>query len=159
MAPENLGTDVLVDCDRGVATNKSRPLSIDEIVKEYLLQPAETLENISNEEDEVPNKPISSPSQNGVDGVIEILRRLTLFTTDSELDPLLQKVSKKSIKEDWTKQSDLLSLTFFQKVSSIDYRFSTNTIFMVTVNNKIDIFHKKESVLFLSLHYIPPCFF
>ena len=73
-----------------MATNKSRPLSIDEIVKEYLPQSAETLENISNEEDEVPNKPISPPSQNEVDGVIEILRRLALFTTDSELDPLLQ---------------------------------------------------------------------
>ena len=103
MATENIGTDGLVDFDRDVATNKSRSLSIDEIVKEYLPQPAETLENISNEEDEVPNKPISSPSQNEVDGVIEILRRLALFTTDSELDPLLQKVSKKSIKEDWTK--------------------------------------------------------
>ena len=103
MATENIGTDGLVDFDRDVATNKSRSLSIDEIVKEYLPQPAETLENISNEGDEVPNKPISPPLQNEVDGVIEILRRLTLFTTDSELDPLLQKVSKKSIKEDWTK--------------------------------------------------------
>ena len=78
-----------------MGNNESRSLSVDEIVKEYLLQPAKTVENICNDEDEVPDEPISLPSRNEVDGAIEILSRLTLFTTDSELDPLLQKVSNK----------------------------------------------------------------
>ena len=34
LAPENLNADGLVDFDRDVATNESRPLSIDEIVKD-----------------------------------------------------------------------------------------------------------------------------
>ena len=42
LAPENLDTDGLVDFDREVATNESRPLPVDEIVNEYfdnLLKP------------------------------------------------------------------------------------------------------------------------
>ena len=34
LAPEKLNADGLVDFDRDVATNESRPLSIDEIVKD-----------------------------------------------------------------------------------------------------------------------------
>ena len=96
-----------------MATNEFRPLSVDEIVNEYLPQTAGTVENISSDEDEVLDEPISPPSRNEVDGAIEILSRLTLFTTDSELDPLLQKVSNKINQRrlDKMKQS---SLTFFQ---------------------------------------------
>ena len=36
LAPENLDPDELDDFDRDVATNKSRPLSVDEIVNKYL---------------------------------------------------------------------------------------------------------------------------
>ena len=36
LTPENLDVDGLVDFDREVATKKSRPLSVDEIVNEYL---------------------------------------------------------------------------------------------------------------------------
>ena len=88
MAPENLDADGIVDFD-DMATNEFRPLSVDEIVNEYLPQPAGTVENINSDEDEVPDEPISPPSRNEVGGAIEILCRLTLFTTDSELDPLL----------------------------------------------------------------------
>ena len=74
---------------------ESRPLSVDEIVNEYLPQPVETIEDGSSDEDEVPDEPISPPSQNKVDKAIEILNRLTLFTGDLDLDPLLLKVSNK----------------------------------------------------------------
>ena len=112
MAPENLDADGIVDFD-DMATNEFRPLSVDEIVNEYLPQPAGTVENINSDEDEVPGEPISPPSRNEVGGAIEILCRLTLFTADSELDPLLQKVSNKINQRrlDKMKQS---SLTFFQ---------------------------------------------
>ena len=42
---ENLDLDGPVDFDREVATNESRPLSVDEIVNKYLLQPVETVED------------------------------------------------------------------------------------------------------------------
>ena len=104
LAPENLDADGLVDFDREVATNESLPLSmsIDGIANENLPQPFETVEDGSSDKDEVPNEPISPPSQNKVDETIEILNRLTLFTTDLDLDPLLLKSQTKSIKEDWT---------------------------------------------------------
>ena len=92
LALENLDADGLVNFDREVATNESRPLSVDEIVNEYLPQPVETVEDGCSEEDEVPEEPISPPSRNEVDEAIEILNRLTLFTTDLDLDPLLLKV-------------------------------------------------------------------
>ena len=94
LAPENLDRDGLVDSYREVATNESRPLSVDEIVNEYLPQPVETVEDGSSDEDEVPDEPISPPSRNEVDEAIEILNRLTLFTTDLDLDPLPLKVLK-----------------------------------------------------------------
>ena len=81
-----------------MATNESRPLSVDEIVNKYLPQPAETVENGSSDEDEVPNEPISPASPNEVDEAIEILNRLTLFTTDLDLDPLLSLKQNKSKK-------------------------------------------------------------
>ena len=114
LAPENLDADALVDFDREVATNESQPLSVNEIVNEYLSQPVETVEDISDE-DEFPDEPISPPSRNEVDGAIEILNRLTLFTTDLELDPLLLKVSNKINQRrlDRMKQSSLTD--FFQK--------------------------------------------
>ena len=90
LAPENVDGDGLVHFDREVATNESRPLSVDEIVNEYLQQLAETFEDGRSEEDEVPILP---PSQNEVDEAIEILNRLTLFTADLGLDPLLLTVS------------------------------------------------------------------
>ena len=95
LGPENLYADGLTDFDREATTNKSRPLFVDEIVNEYTPQPVETVEDSSSEEDEVPNEPISPPSRNEVDEAIEILKRLTLFTTDLDLDPLLLKVSNK----------------------------------------------------------------
>ena len=95
LAPENLDADGLVDFDREVTTNEFRPLSVDEIVNEYLPQPVETAEDSSSDEDEVPDEHISPPSRNEVDEAIETLNRSTLFTTDLDLDPLLLKVSNK----------------------------------------------------------------
>ena len=92
LAPENLDTDWLVHFDREVATNESRPLSADKTVNEQLPQP---LEDSSSDKDQVPNEPISPPSRNEVDMAIQILNRLTLFTTDLDLDSLLLKVSNK----------------------------------------------------------------
>ena len=94
LAPENLGADGLVNFDKKV-TNESRPLSIDEIVNEYLQQPVETVEDGSSDKDEVPNEPLLPPPRNEVGETIEILNRLTLFTTDLDLDPLFLKVSNK----------------------------------------------------------------
>ena len=93
LAPENLDADGLVDFDREVATIEYQPLFVDEIINEYLPQPVETVEDGSGDEDEVPDEPISPPSRNEVDEAIETLNRLTLFTTDLDLDPLLLKVS------------------------------------------------------------------
>ena len=87
LAPENL-----VDFDREVAISESRPLSVDEIVNEYLPQPAETVEDGSSHEDEVPDEPIAPPSRNEVDEAIEILNRLTLFTTDLDLQTVTKIV-------------------------------------------------------------------
>ena len=94
LAPEKLDTHGLIDFDREVATDKSQPLSIDEVVNEYLPQPVETVkDDISDEdEDEDPVEAISRPSRNEIDEAIEISNRLTLFTTDLDLDPLLLKV-------------------------------------------------------------------
>ena len=95
LAPENLDANGLVDFDKEVATNESRLLSVDEIVNEYLLQPVETVKDGSSNEDEDPDEPMSPPSRNEDDDAIEILNRLTLFTADLDLDPLLLKVSNK----------------------------------------------------------------
>ena len=95
LGPENLHADGLANFDREVATNKFRPLSVDEIVNEYTPQPVETVEDGSSEEDEVPDEPISPPSRNEADEAIEVLNRLTMFTTDLDLDHLLLKVSNK----------------------------------------------------------------
>ena len=65
-------------------------------------QPVETVEDCNSDQDQVPDEPISPPLRNEVDEAIEILNRLTLFTTDLDLDPLLLKSQTKSIKEDWT---------------------------------------------------------
>ena len=115
LAPENLNADGLVDFDRGVVTNESWSLSVDEIVKEYLPKPAETVENISSDEDEIPGKPISPPLRNEVDGAIEILSRLMLFTTDSELDPFLQKVFSKINQRRLDKMKQTSITDFFPK--------------------------------------------
>ena len=95
LAPENLDANGLVDFDKEVATNESRLLSVDEIVNKYLLQPVETVKDGSSNEDEDPDEPMSPPSRNEDDDAIEILNRLTLFTADLYLDPLLLKVSNK----------------------------------------------------------------
>ena len=50
LGPENLDADGLVDFDRKTATNKSRPLSVDEIVNKYLPQPVETIEDGSSDQ-------------------------------------------------------------------------------------------------------------
>ena len=86
-----MGSLILIE----VATNESRPLSVDEIVNEYLAQSAETVEDGSSDQNQLPDKPISPPLQNEVDRTIEILNRLTLLTTNLDLDPLLLKVSNK----------------------------------------------------------------
>ena len=64
LAPENLDADGLcVYFDGELATNESRSLSVDEIVNQYLPQPAETVKDGSSDEDEVPDEPISPPSE------------------------------------------------------------------------------------------------
>ena len=57
LGPESLDADGLVDFDRKLATNKYRPLSVDEIVNEYLPQPVETVEDGSSDEVRFPTKP------------------------------------------------------------------------------------------------------
>ena len=117
LAPETLDADGLVDFDRCVATNKSRPLSVDEIVNEYP-QPVETVEDCSSDEDEVPDEPIFPRSRNEVNETIEILNRLTLFTTDLDLDPLLLKVSNKINPRKLDRMKQNLLLVIFLKNSN-----------------------------------------
>ena len=63
----------------------------------------------------VTNEPILPPSRYEIDEAIEILNRLTVFTTDLDLDPLLLKVSNKinQQKLDRMKQSSISD--FFKK--------------------------------------------
>ena len=63
----------------------------------------------------VTNEPILPPSRIEIDEAIEILNRLTVFTTDLDLDPLLLKVSNKinQQKLDRMKQSSISD--FFKK--------------------------------------------
>ena len=103
LAPENLDADGLVNFDREVATNESRPLSV------------ETLEDGSSEEDEVPDEPISPPSQNEVEEAIEILNRLTVFTKDLDLDPLFLKVSNKISQRRFGRMKQSSISDFFKK--------------------------------------------
>ena len=56
-APENLDADGLVDFDRQVVTNEYPPSSVNKVVKEYLSQPAETVQDGSSDGDEVPTNP------------------------------------------------------------------------------------------------------
>ena len=86
-----MGSLILIE----VATNESRPLSVDNIVNEYLAQPIETVEGGNSDQDQVPDKPIPPPLWNEVDEAIEILNRLTLFTTNLDPNPLLLKDSNK----------------------------------------------------------------
>ena len=115
LAPENLDADELVDFDREVVTNESRPLSAEEIVNENLPQPIETVKDGSSDEDDVSDEAISPPSRNEVDEAIEILNRLTLFTTDLDLDSLLLNASNKINQRrlDRMKQSSISD--FFKK--------------------------------------------
>ena len=118
LAPENLDADGLVDFDREVTTNEFRPLSVDEIVNEYLPQPVETAEDSSSDEDEVPDEHISPPSRNEVDEAIETLNRSTLFTTDLDLDPLLLKVSNKINQRRLCRIKQSSIIDFFKKNSN-----------------------------------------
>ena len=80
-------------------------MSVDEIVNEIV----ETVQGVSSDEDVVPDEPISPPSRIEINEAIEILNRLTLFTTDLDLDPLFLKVSNKvnQLRLDRTKQSPI----------------------------------------------------
>ena len=71
-------------------------MPVDEAVSECLPQPVEIVEDDNSDEDEVTDEPISPPSRNEVDEATEILNRLTLSTTNLDLDPLLLKVSNKT---------------------------------------------------------------
>ena len=118
LAPENLDADGLVDFDREGTINEFRPLSVDEIVNENLPQPVETAEDSSSDEDEVPDEHISPPSRNEVDEAIETLNRLTLFTTDLDLDPLLLKVSNKINQRRLYRIKQSSIIDFFKKNSN-----------------------------------------
>ena len=107
-----MGSLILIEC---LGTNESRPLSIDEIVNKYFPQTVETVEDGSSDEDEVPDEPISPPSRNEVDEAIEILNRLTLFTTDLDLDPLLLKVSNKINQRRLDRMKQSSTSDFFKK--------------------------------------------
>ena len=71
LVPEKLTLmDSLILTEMWRPTNLGHCLT--EIVTEYLAQPAETVENISINKDEVPDEPMSPPSRNEVDGAFEI---------------------------------------------------------------------------------------
>ena len=101
-----------------VATNESQPFPVDEIVNEYFPQPVETVEDGNSDLDEGPDEPIPPPLRDNVDEEFEILNRLTLFTTDLDLDLLPLKVSNKINQRrlDRMKQSSISD--FFKKNSN-----------------------------------------
>ena len=71
----------------------------------------------SSDEDECPedDDPVLPPSQNEIEGAIETLKKLTLFSNDSELDPLLLTMSKQ-INQRRLNQMKQSSITdFFEK--------------------------------------------
>ena len=156
LASQNLDADGLVDFDREVATNKPRPLSVDETVNKYLPQPVETIEHGRSEEDEVPNEPKSPPSRNETNKTTEILDRLTLVKTDLDLDPLLLKVSIKINQ----KRLDKMKLSFIsdflkknQKLQYSDSHISVN-LNNIFIEKDINVSDKKNlrMLLFLSLY-------
>ena len=114
-ARPDLDADRLIDLGIEVGTNESRPLSVDEIDNEYLPEPIQTIEDGSSNEDEVSDEPISPPSQNEVDEAIELLNRLTLFTTDLDLDPRLLKVSNKINQRRLDRMKESSISDFFKK--------------------------------------------
>ena len=97
------------------ATNESPPLPDNETVNENLPQPIESVDDGSSDEDEVPISPLS---RNEVDEVIEILNRLTLFTTDLDLDPLLLKVSNEINQRRLDRMKQSYISDFFKKTVS-----------------------------------------
>ena len=70
-------------------------MSVAEIVSDYQ---AVEIVDASSDEDECPedDDPVLPPSQNEIEGAIETLKKLTLFSNDSELDPLVLIMSKKN---------------------------------------------------------------
>lgn len=63
-------------------------------MSEYQTVETVDLNNMSSDEDDFSDDDsLSPPSQNKINDAIEILSKLTLFTADSELDPLLLKLS------------------------------------------------------------------
>ena len=105
LAPEILDANGLADFDREVATNKSRPLSVDEIVNEYLPQPVETVEDGSSNEDEVPEKP---PSQYEVDEAIEILKDFTIHKRFGS-----RSLTSESLKQNKSKKIEQIETIFY----------------------------------------------
>ena len=83
-------------------------MSVDEIVNECLAQPVETVEDGNSDQDQVSDKPASPPLRNEIDEAIEILNRLTLFTTNLDLDTLLTSESLKQNKSKKTGQNETI---------------------------------------------------
>ena len=115
LAPENLDADGPFDFNTEVATSEYRPLSVAEIVREHLPQSVETVVDGSSDEDEVSDEPISPPSRNEVDEAIEILYRLTVITTDLDLDPLLLKFPNKMNKKRLNSMKQSSVSNYFKK--------------------------------------------
>ena len=156
LASQNLDADGLVDFDREVATNKPRPLSVDETVNEYLPQPVETIEHGRSEEDEVPNEPKSPPSRNETNKTTEILDGLTLVKTDLDLDPLLLKVSIKINQKRLDKMKLSFISDFFKKNQKLQYSDSHISVNLnnIFIEKDINVSDKKNlrMLLFLSLY-------
>ena len=108
LAPEIQDANGLVDFDREVATNKSRPLSVDEIVNECLPLPVETVEDGSSNEDEDPDEPISPPSQYEVDEAIEILKDFTIHKRFGSWS-----LTSESLKQNKSKKIEQIETIFY----------------------------------------------
>ena len=98
-----------------VATSKSHPFPVDEIVNEYFPKPVETVEDGNSDEDEGPDESIPPPLRDNVDEEFGILHRLKLFTIDLDLDLLLLKVSNKINQRRLEKMKQSSNSDFFKK--------------------------------------------
>ena len=72
----------------------------------------------------VTNEPILPPSRIEIDEAIEILNRLTVFTTDLDLDPLLLKVSNKINQQNLDRMKQSSISDFFKKTVTTAFWFS-----------------------------------
>ena len=118
LTSENLDADGLIDFDREVATNESRSMPVGEIVNENLPQPMNSLKMAAV----MRMRFMMNSYHHHME--IKLTRRLTLFTTDLDLDTLLVKVSNKINQRRLDKMKQSSISDFLKKTVTTVFWFS-----------------------------------